>query len=181
MGSIVSVTFCLGALYWQLSHPSAESGSAEVVPTATPAPRATDVSTRCHAEAVATLATAGLGAIDAVARTDTAAPISDLTTLAARTPLTFIGWAAPGPPPRTGAAVCLAVDGSIATSAKILYGVTRPDVAAAYGNAALQNSGFSIQVPSGTLGRGKHAFKIVVIDLDGNRSTLKAARTLSFR
>jgi len=85
-------------------------------------------------------------------------------TVESGTPLNILGWACSSDHTKLVAEVDLMMDDGLY---KIPYGQPRPDVAQAYGNPGLTNSGFAASFPAGDLGPGKHKIALRIIGADG--------------
>jgi hypothetical protein len=74
--------------------------------------------------------------------------------------------------------VCLAIDGRVVPDARTTYGLSRPDVSAAYGNANLTNTGFEIDMAPFSLSAGGHTVEVVSIGKNGSAEISTKARAL---
>jgi hypothetical protein len=94
--------------------------------------------------------------------------------------LVLTGWAIAAAAGLPGSGMFALVDGRFAAAAD--YGADRPDVAQALGIAACAHSGFTIRLPGGRFGPGKHSLAIAVATPDGNAyETLGAPLVLDLR
>ena len=95
--------------------------------------------------------------------------------------VTVHGWAAAAALPRPIAGVCLEVDGKIVAKEAVVYGLSRPDVAAALGNAALRDSGYEVRVRPGDVAAGAHTLIVVGVDEQGAAEPLGPPRSITIR
>ncbi|MDQ2783983.1 MAG: hypothetical protein M3Y58_03150 [Chloroflexota bacterium] len=79
------------------------------------------------------------------------------------TAITVRGWAVDVPNSAAAGGVILSVD---TTNYVATYGVDRPDVATALGNAAYTKSGFTMIFPANTLASGRHTIAIKILTKD---------------
>jgi hypothetical protein len=91
-------------------------------------------------------------------------------------PLYIVGWAADMTQRMPLKEVDLIIDKTMPVSAQ--YGLARPDVAAALGDATLAPVGYAAAIPKAALAQGPHTVRIVAV-FDGGR-TYEYAGTLSF-
>jgi hypothetical protein len=90
------------------------------------------------------------------------------------------GWAVVGAVNLPGSAVFALVDGEFA--ARATYGLDRPDVAEALGNAACAPSGFTLTLHGPAYGAGEHRVVVGIVTPDGTGyETLGAPMTLVLR
>jgi len=87
--------------------------------------------------------------------------------VASELPVEIGGWAVDRATHAPAAAVCLAVDGKNELGSAAIYGVSRPDVAAALHDDALVPVGFVVRVPGGTLARGTHVLATFIRSKNG--------------
>jgi hypothetical protein len=95
--------------------------------------------------------------------------------------VTVRGWAASAALQRPLAGVCLEVDGKIVAKEAVSYGLSRPDVAAAFGNAALQDSGYEVRVQAGDVAAGVHQLIVIGVDEQGGAEPLGPPRSITIR
>ncbi len=75
------------------------------------------------------------------------------------------GWAVDVPAGTVAGGVIVSVDETMNFQA--VYGVARPDVAAALGNPVYQKSGFNVTFPASKLSPGRHTITIKILTSDG--------------
>jgi hypothetical protein len=82
--------------------------------------------------------------------------------------LVLNGWATEPDLSRTAHSACAVLDGAIVRGARVAYGATRPDVAAAFGNPGLTSSAFEIDIPARQIAAGLHRVQAAAVSADGS-------------
>ncbi len=77
------------------------------------------------------------------------------------------GWAINRAGDRPASGVCLIVDGKVDTRARVYYGISRPDVAAAFHHKQLVFSGYRIDLPPNSLAPGSHLIQVAARSANG--------------
>ncbi len=122
---------------------------------------------------------AGVGWFDALASKNApSVSIASGSTILRNHEYMLSGWAADADKQRPATGVCLDVDGHIVAKAISLYGVIRPDVAAAMKSRQLAKSGYRILIPPNTLSPGWHLLQVAARSQDGSFGSLGHARTV---
>ena len=80
------------------------------------------------------------------------------------------GWVADATDGAPLSNVKVYIDGTLAGTPTL--GIARPDVAAAYSNAAYTNSGYQLHYSAAGLSLGTHAVTVVAVDSGGRSTTL---------
>jgi len=157
-----------------------EAARASPSPRVSPTPTggARDVSAACRIHGP--LLSGGFIGIDAFARTGTTQDIASGRSVSNKPAYVLYGWGKDrvGSGPARGA--CLIVDGKVEDRATSLYGVSRPDVAKALDDPALDHSGYLIQVPAGTIAPGTRRIGVAVVSSDGSIAQSSVVRTITF-
>jgi hypothetical protein len=164
------------------STTAAAPSAAPPAPSAAPAAPTTaatvllrDVSRACRAISGRPKAL-GQGSLDVVFAG--AVPLPPAVAASRHTELHFIGWSATDAH-RPSTAACLLIDGRPMHDAVALYGGSRPDVAAAYSDAAVTDTGFEINVaPSVMPSNGRHVFSVVSLARNGTVLQVHEPRTI---
>jgi len=181
VASLAAGAYLLGAFVSPLRQsapPVSVSGAAVAPPTAAPAPR--DASAQCPLETTAKLPIDAVGSFDGASDSFDRASIRNGGVVKAGHGVTVTGWAIANDGSAVAGGVCLDVDRKIAR-ARVIYGILRPDVAAATKKPALQPSGFEISIPRDALRRGNHVLRIIVIEPEGDLAALGETRRLTVR
>lgn len=175
VAAAVVVAFAIGSV-WPYSEriggssgPTA-SGGAEPAATAA-APRLPnlerDVRSVCASASAASQPVAGN--VDGAARTrgGQTQPQKGKVELSRGDAIALTGWATNASHTALAKATCLAVDGTIFRGAGTRYGAARPDVATAFQNSSIGNSGFVATIAAASLSRGTHRLNVAVVTESG--------------
>jgi hypothetical protein len=81
-------------------------------------------------------------------------------------PVTFVGWAVDGSTISLASGVEIVIDGK---AYRAHYGDSRPDVAQVLKNGSLNNSGYSLELPAGSLAPGRHEVETRIVTADGKK------------
>ena len=145
---------------------------APVVPPAADVPGAT---VRCAHGARPTTRSSH-GSVDHIIGSDgTQIPVTANVVLASGGTVHFAGWIANGSAAATSA--CLVIDGKVATTSGV-YGLDRPDVAAAYNAPAMERTGYAIATK---LPHGTHRVAVAALEADGSIDQMAPELTVTAR
>jgi hypothetical protein len=121
------------------------------------------------------------GALDVVRTLADSVPLKDAAVLDRRAVLVLQGWGTDAVSRRPLKAVCLLVDGAPSPRERATYGISRPDVARAFGVEDLARSGFEIQIDGTDLSPGVHHLVVVGIDGRGFEEPIAKPRRVVIR
>ncbi len=82
------------------------------------------------------------------------------------------GWATNVGQTAPARGICAVVDARVVTTADVVYGRARPDVAAAKGNPKLRATGYEVALLGGALPKGKHVLGIAALSTDGKSASI---------
>jgi hypothetical protein len=177
--SAVMIAFALGALWSRPAQVSVPVPSANTpAPATVPAegiPMATtgsDTTSLCAASPLGSAPVSGHVDLFGVVRGDRAEPRTSPLALSGGDVVVFMGWATDDHVAAAARSACLIVDGKNARDAHMLYRLPRGDVAKAYHNPAVGETGFQIVVPAGRLPSGHHRLSVTVVTSNGKVGTL---------
>ncbi len=114
----------------------------------------------------------------------TAGPVRVLqpqAAIASSDTIELAGWAASAEGKAPATAVCLLLDRKLDLHAQMLYGFSRPDVAANLHVPELQPTGFEIVVKPHMLPEGTHRLSVLVVSRNGSSGELTGSWTLTVR
>jgi hypothetical protein len=146
---------------------------------ALPASAPRDVSARCRAVRVARSSEADAFIDPVISAEHPEIDVRDGGRMSAAEHYRVLGWGLAAHGGATFSAVCLVVDGNVDARAKAIYGLARPDVAAAYHRDADAPSGFEIDMPAHTLAPGAHRIEVAGIAGSGGAQLLPGARNVT--
>jgi len=112
------------------------------------------------------------GAVDVFETRPKALPVKASTTIDRGAALFIGGWASDAGGLRPVAGVCFLVDGRPLAREAVSYGSARPDVAQAFKQADLVDTGYEIRVRATDIPPGWHEFTVVGVDEKGRRTPI---------
>ena len=184
----IAVAFALGVL-WPYSarvgiqvsstpvHPVAVTRSNAVAPHRPP-PYARDTTAACRY--VKTSLPTRYGAIDVFFSWEQpSVPVVEGGQMDRRDHYSLLGWATDPTGDRPASGVCLVVDGKVDTRAKVYYGTSRPDVAAALHSKQLVFSGYLIDLAPDSLTPGAHLIQVAARSATGELGVMPPERNVT--
>jgi hypothetical protein len=112
------------------------------------------------------------GSVDVVQTLPNAVVVTPAAVIERTSILVVRGWATDAAIHHPIAGVCLLVDGKPLAQETVLYGATRSDVAQAFKEVALVNTGFDIRAAAAELTPGPHRLEVVGVDERGRESPI---------
>jgi len=177
VASTVTFAVVIGAVVGRIIIPSTPSAPPSMELSATQAAINGGASSACESGSV--VAPGGTGHLDVFAKQGSTKDVG--ANLARFDAFTVLGWAIDRSKMVPAVAACLAIDGRIVGNLETHIGGARPDVATAYANDGVKNSGFVIVVPRDTLDPGSHSISVAAKIGTGTYLSLPGPRSASIR
>jgi hypothetical protein len=170
-----AVVSALAALFFigYLAHPYVISAAPKTSTPGLPPPSSVaadvhDVSSECR-DYSGEPSGNGSGFTEGVLSTGAGAKaIQPISTISRSDGYAAVGWASNIDGKQLARSICLFVDEKLFAQATSMYGMPRPDVAAASNTPALALSGFKITIPANSLPTGSHHISVEIISQDGS-------------
>jgi hypothetical protein len=121
------------------------------------------------------------GYVDNVQTLPNGAPVTPGTAIDRTATLVLRGWASDAGVHHALAGVCLLVDGKALKQQLVSYGSPRSDVAQAFKDTTLLDTGYEIRMPAADVVRGRHRLEVVGVDGSGRASAIAPPLQVTFR